>query len=662
MDAAELEEFSRTHVQAAYFEAPHNFRLFPNQAEAVATYEQYGCMFANVGVGRGKTLISLMIANAAYARGCERMLLLLPPEVVAQLVVTDIPWARTRVAINYPIYIVAHLNQDQRRALCASGRKGLYIMPYSLMSTKDTSENLIALKPQIIIADECHRLAKKDTARTRRFLAMWDSTGKGPQFVPMSGTITKKSIRDYHHLMQLALKNRSPLPHATSLAWDWAALIDADASKPDALPVDTTPIIPLVSWAKQHFPAAKAKAAEAEFYPEDVYGFRRAFQARLNSCPGVVATLDDMVGTSLLMQNEPIDPVRCASFPGWAKLTELTNQVNDMWLTPSGDEIDHAIHKWKWLNELSCGFYNELIWPTPEALATRAKSTDVPMYRDILTRAQIHHDARQMYARELRIWLGDHARDGLDTPWLVGQHCYRHSLGKDSLEVSQTLYQYWKDAKDLDFKGRPDRDSRAVRVCNYKIATAARRAMEIMEETNQGVVLWYYHQEVGTWLTETLQAYGADVLHCPAGPRYDKMLTTDTDRLKRRILVLSIEAHKTGKNLQFMQNQYYVQWPRDATTAEQSLGRLHREGQLADELIVHMNNSNMFDDMNFAACLNDSLYVHQTTGTYRKVIYASYAEPRPRIFPQAVLIQQGLDALRLDSEHTAALAEKFGGK
>ena len=102
-----------------------------------------------------------------------------------------------------------------------------------------------------------------------------------------------------------------------------------------------------------------------------------------------------------------------------------------------------------------------------------------------------------------------------------------------------------------------------------------------------------------------------------------------------------------------------MQWPRPAVDAEQILGRTHRNGQMADELIVHTNITSLFDQLNFAACLNDSLYIHQTTGNRQKLIYCNY-DPLPKIFPASVLRERGLDPTLLSRKQQAELNERFG--
>jgi len=225
--------------------------------------------------------------------------------------------------------------------------------------------------------------------------------------------------------------------------------------------------------------------------------------------------------------------------------------------------------------------------------------------------------------------------------------------------VGEELYEQWRKWKDLDFEGRPERDSTAVRLCSYKINAMVLWAQNLRKDSkkDRGALIWVHNQEIGRWAVEALQEAGLPVLHCPAGEVSNKAIRDPKNGNK--FVVASISAHGTGKNLQHFQHCYILQWPRNAKKAEQLLGRHHRNGQKADQLIVVTNNTVEFDRQNFAATLNDSLYIHQTTGSRQKLMYATY-DPLPMIFPAAVLRQRGFENRMLNEVQQAGLNERFG--
>lgn len=597
--------------------------------------------FLGNGVVLHNTGISLMIASHAHAKGLRRIVLLVPPSVFDQLTKSDIPWWRRRVPLNVPFHLLGKRGRQARLSMARSGRRGCYVVPYSLLSTTDAVDVMEALRPELIIADEAHNLARRNAARTKRFLHYLEARAKQGdpvELVAMSGTVTNKSVTDYHHLLVAALKAKAPVPVTQALAAEWGSILDAGASVVSEH--QAGPIMPLVRWAQKTFPGRTFRPTISDF--------REAYKLRLTSAPGVVATGDNEIGVSLTIANRPV--TGCEWAPGWAKLGKLIAQVEEAFLTPNGDEIDYAIHAWKWLYELSAGFYNELVWQTPEALAAD-RGIDEGAARVLLNRALDHHRAEQEYHRDLRKFL-EEAPIGLDTPMEVGRACALRD-GR----VPGGLYRLWSAKRDLEFPGMPERLKRAVRVCPFKVDAAVAWAAE----RASGCIVWYDRIEVGAWLAEVFRESDLDPLHCPAGEDERLCAVGDPERGGRgdRVVVASVNAHGTGKNLQAFQEQLFVQWPRSAKTAEQALGRLHRNGQRADELTAHRMDTTEFDIVNFAACLNDAVYIQQTTSVRQKVVYSSY-DPLPRVFSPEFLRARGAQAKVLNAEQRKMLSERFG--
>lgn len=661
VDKDVIEAFCSDEVQGRYFE--EGFRLFGTQVGAIIAYDLYGGGFFPIGVGWGKTLITLMIANRAYLRGdSERSMLFVPSQVYDQLTRTDIPWARKMVGLQVPFHILGGRNLEDRRRMAASGKKGCYILPYSLLSTRDSEallggdkENppankrgIAGIRPDLMIFDEAHNIKNPKAARTQRVRRYMSAAQ--PAVVALSGTITSKSITDYHHLIAAALKGLCPLPQSDALATNWSYVLDPE--KPGAdygnrSAGKTGPLTPLVDWARKHFPD--------EEIPNGVPGFRKAYKLRLTSTPGVVATGDAEIGVSLTMHNEAVPKFK--QHRDWQKLEDLMTQVEDEWITPSGDEIEEGFHKWRYLNELSSGFYYRLRWPEVEELVAKGLSEEeATIYLQL---ALDHHEARQEFAPMLRRWIEYKGKPGMDTPLLVTSNMAHH--GKT--QVGAELYGLWRAMKDLEFEGMPERISEPIRICDYKVAHAADWAAKLIKSTkgNQGGIIWFHHKEIGVWLVELLKAAGTPYLYCPSESvkKGSNELIRDPKNVNK-IIVASMGGHGTGKNLQHFEHQFFAQFPRQADTLEQVLGRTHRNGQMADDLMPVTCHTTDFDHQNLWACLIDSLYIHQTTGSRQKAIYASY-DPLPRRFPTDFLRERGFtDVAQLDREAKARLSEKFG--
>ena len=657
---AECEYVSSENVQAEEFE--RGFRLFPPQAAGLLMYLQHDGAFCPIPVGWGKTLLGLLIAEHGYRSGMRRVMIVQPAAVYSQLVEHDLPWARRNVRLTVPFILLGGRGQGDRAHLSRSGRVGCYVMPSSLFSTVDTRNRqglhghveagvLDACQPELIIIDEAHDFKNRRTARTRRLLD-YISEHK-PQVVVMSGTMTKKRIRDYQHLIVAALGHAAPVPVTPHVADEWGLVVDAEAQPSDGM---MRPLRPLVDWARQHFPA--------ETFPNDVSGFRKAFRLRLVTAPGVVPAGDHEIGTSLTLENRPVQNYE--TFEGWPRLAKFLHDADELWLTPNGDELSHKIHVYKWMWELSAGFYNELTWPTPQALAER-HDLHAGVAETLLDKGMNHLAAKQRFNKRLRDWLKNRARDGLDTPMLVGGSMERYG----AREVGPELYEVWSEMRQArddaippwqahvdPHKAKPlERDPAARRVCAYKIDAAVRWATEVAADGDGGI-LWYDNIEVGRWLAEDAARSGLDVLHCPAGARANVEIRDPANA--RRIVCASIDAHHKGKNLQHFGRNYVVQWPRDAAIAEQVLGRTHRNGQERDHLDVRRADTLDFDVLLFAACLNDSLYIHQSTGSRQKLIYCGY-DPMPAVFPSEVLRERGFENVMLDTEQRRLLDDRFKG-
>lgn len=641
-----FEEFCRANMLASAYDAGERF--YEPQASAIKAYDDYGGLFGPIGVGWGKTGVSVVVADHAFKAGKQKVLLLIPPNVWTQLTQVDIAWWRKRVPLAVPFHLLGRRDKKSRLRITNSDRRGCYVMPYSLLSRPDTMEMLAGIDPDLIIADEVHMVARRMAGRTRRFLHFIDDRDKRAendpsveevQLVGISGTITDKGIDDYQHLLVRALRRNSPVPITQSLAREWGAVIDSDVSEVNDR--TTGPIMPLVRWAAENFPNEPR-------FRERVADFRRAYKLRLTSAPGVVATGDAEIGVSLAICNESVEGHEATK--GWPELDGFMRRVNDSFITPNGDEIDHAMHTFKWLYELSAGFYNQLTWPGADDLAERRKVT-VEIARILLEQAQEQHRLHQEYVKLLRRFLQYDPEAKLLTPMEVARLI---NSGSDRIpdDIDEA---YWL-AKGAEFEGMPERDSTTVRVCPYKIDDAMLWAAQ-----HEHGIVWCYNREVATWAREALREADLDPLFCPAGADDAIMEVGDPNRGGKgdRLVVASISAHYTGKNLQAFDAQYFLQWPRNAKIAEQVLGRTHRNGQRADSLTVHTNHTTKFDHVNFAACLNDAVYTQQTTSLRQKVVYATH-DPLPKVFSPEFLREQGATPRMLNAQQRDMLTERFG--
>ena len=642
----ELEAMNTFHIKA---DAPENpdgspFTLKATQAEAFYSYETYGKVFGPIEVGGGKTLIALRICAMAHERGrVKKSMIVVPPGVMGQLIDRDIPWARRRVPLGQSFVVMHRKPADERMAIAMHTSRGCFLVPYSMLSHADGSMLLEYINPELIVFDEAHNLANLRSARTRVIDKFVEKKGNSLTVVALSGTCTKKSLKEYAHILRWTHAEKSPVPLDDDVVNEWGALIDADGNfwdKTTDQRVGTAPMRPLVHWSNEHF--------KHEHLKFDVEGMRRALQNRLLTAPGIVPAPADALGATLIITNEPCK----LEGKGADKLKELDDRIETMWVAPDGTEIDWAMHKFNHRYILSSGLYYDHQWPQPEHYAElRRVSYDEACNH--ISQAMDHHEAAQEYHKCVREWLKYNELPGLDRPMLIGRSCSLHG----EQFVGKALYQAWKRAKDLEFDGMPERTQVPIRVCDYKVQAAIRWT----KKQKRGGIVWYLNDGLGEWVAELAERAGLPVVHCPAGERFNKILRDpEAPKLfERAFAICSIKAHSVGKNLQYFDRQFFLQFPRPESDAQQVLGRLHREGQAADEVQTFTCISTDIDEISLAATLNDSVYVFETWASARKVLIANW-NPMPSIYGAELLKRAGADAKQLNIRQRQLLEEQFG--
>ena len=689
----EVDVISRMLMVGKYFEQGE--RLFPEQAGAYLAYTQVGGAFLPIRVGRGKTFISMLIAQYAYqVEGLRKIVVGVPPPVYEQYIGPDLQKARKWFGLSVPfLFLGGNKSVRARRALAGSDKAGVYVMPYSKFSTQDAEALLsgdldrpdddpckyppiCGIRPDLFILDECHRLKDPTAGRTqrlRRYLSSRDPShreykprqgeeGRRVKIVAMSGTPTSKSIADYYYQIKAALGEHTPLPLAESIAAEWGVVLDADRVTQDGYRSTggtTGPLAPLTAWARNSFPT--------EQIPAGIAGFRHAYRLRLATTPGVVMSPPGSLGVSLILQNREVEVEEGSE--DYGRMLSFMEQVEEEARTPSGDDIEHGFQNHKYLFELTSGFYHWQRWPSIEELSAKGYTAD--QAAEALAISQHVHEKAQEVNRCMSRFLQRHARAGQDTPLLVRSHM-AHCVDDGARPTwyrtlhGRSLWDAWRDWRENHVDGLLERLSIPVRVCDYKVRHAVEWAKKQQARKgrkhrgNRGGIVWYYHDAIGQWIYEQCLDADLDVIWCPSeSNKKGSNVRIRAESNVDRIIVASIAGHGEGKNLQFHRNQHIVQFMRTATVMEQLLGRLHRHGQQAEELFVDTNNTTVFDHENLFACLVDALYIHQTTAD-QKLATATY-DPLPKTYPIDFLRERGfIDLPQLDATTISRLEERFG--
>lgn len=517
--------------------------------------------FLPIGTGWGKSLISLLAADALGAR---RPLLLIPP------------------AMRVP------LDNARTRDYAPSFRlpTNLKIMAYSQLSQATSTDVLERLAPDVIVADEAHNLRHDASARTKR-LIRYLKAHPNTRVVLMSGTLTSKSVRDYAHLAEWALKKNSPVPRTTffPVLTAFCAILDAKTVKTDEegnhfasepVPHDWSMFSALYpEWQEEEDIAVRTARA------------RERYMTRLLSSPGVVGTDSLSVGASLYFVERRIETPKVVT----AALADLA----DRWQRPDGEELVLALDVWRCGRQLSQGFYYRWTWPHPDNKPDEAD-------RDWLrTRAQWHREVRDICKRNL---------PHLDSPLLVTMAARRALEGQASPLTKEPLLLHaleeWQPHARRRWHGKPTPPTETVWLDRFLIDDA----LAWLKEHPTGL-LWYADKAMAEGLAERgVRVFGAG---------------TNPEEIQGAYgAALSLHVHKDGKNLQKHTENLFLDFLPSGSPMEQALSRTHRAGQEADEVYAHFYGHTEPARDAVAKARNDARYIQDTMNTPQRLCYGTW--------------------------------------
>jgi hypothetical protein len=414
--------------------------LRPIQCAALIEAAYMQGLFAPIPVGYGKELVSFLIPTALDA---TRAVLLVPPSLRAQV-------DREMREVYGPHF---HL-------------PALTVVSYTELSSQSKADVLERLKPDLIIANECHALRHKTAARTKRFMR-YMSAHPECRFVALSGTITSRSIRDYSHLIELALRKASPLPRGYREVMDWAGAIDV---KPEYV----------------MRPGALTK------FCDEGENVRDGYSRRLIQSKGVITTDRQEIGASLVIRKlVPKIPKRVQ-----AVLAEIKNA----W-SVEGNAFADILTQTAYLKQVACGFYYLWDWPggVPDYEWLAARSAWLAAVGEKLKRAQ----------------------PGLDSPGFLALAADRWLNGKREGTVWNC--QEWEPWKAV--KNRPEPPKKTIWIDDFLCRDALARAQEHAKERTPCIV-WYENLAIGARLGELsgLTVYGEGTDASPT--RHDVLIAS----------------------------------------------------------------------------------------------------------------------------------------
>lgn len=516
--------------------------LLSLQAMALADFHDYGGAFVPAGVGRGKTIVSFVASRVVEAK---RPLLLIP----------------------------AGLREKTKREFAVLAKhwkapENLVIKHYQWISRDAHSKFIEKYNPDCIICDEVHFLKNLRAACTKRVKRHMDEH-PDTLFLGASGTITKRSLENFHHLLHWCLGPKNmPLPFERSEAARWGQVVDEKVPQNRRLAPGALLQFTVAAMEGEPPPGKKYYWEDDERY--GLTEVRKGLGRRIFETPGVIASLSEDVDASILMEfYDPSLPLEVHE-----KIEEVQEKKKDL----NGLDLVELVEIWRHTRELNCGFFYKWKHPAPDYWLT-ARSNYSAFQRKIL----------------------DKDIPGLDTPLQITNAIIHGKLD------DRGLYALWKHVKE-DFKPK----TIPVWISTKILEDVIDRVNKIKEPT----LVWVEHVAVGEKLQELA---GWKFFHHKG---FDKDKNFVDDFAGKETIVLSIDSNREGRNLQTAAHNFVVSGPPVGYIWQQFMGRSHRMFQEADTVyfIVKLGHQVLHDGMRQACA--DAKFISETTGNPQKLMLA----------------------------------------
>jgi superfamily II DNA or RNA helicase len=315
---------------------PGRMSLRPVQAWALYELGTYGGLFGPVGVGEGKTLITLL---APYILDAKRPLLVLPAGLIEKT------------------------QRDQKELIEDGWRipRNIKMVSYEKLGRITGVDEISVFKPDLFIFDEVHKLKDRRAARTRRVSRAMHETPDVP-VMALSGTMMRRSLMDFAHVLRWCLKDKAPVPKTIEETEEWALALDDKVDEEMRFPPGD-----LLLFAT---PEERASL-------DPLTAARRGFQRRLLETPGVVSALhanDTDCSLEIRALEYNMAPITSDHF----------HTLRRKMLTPDGWELMTGAEVHLHAKQLALGFHS--VWePRPPEDWRSARREWNAFVREVLT-------------------------------------------------------------------------------------------------------------------------------------------------------------------------------------------------------------------------------------------------------------------------------------
>jgi hypothetical protein len=554
------------------------------QASALADAHDMRGLFAPIRVGEGKTLASFLLPTVIP--GVKRPTLLVPASLVEKT------WREFQVLQKH---WVAHPSYMTR------SRFDEAVITYEILGRDSGKDKLNTRRPDMLIADEVHKLRNRQAACTKR-VERFMLANPETIFCGMSGTITKRSVRDYWHVLYWALKHCMPLPRTEAEMEKWADALDE--KKTDGIGRRGTGALIqfcneeeklLMAPPARTAPVGRTQQMPAFNFREKLSASRKGYQRRLRDSPGVICSSDRNLDCSLLLRRLDVEPP--------VHVQAMLENLRETMETPNGDLLSTPMDVWRHARELATGFWYKWSPPPPSHWVAARKNWNWVVQQTLQPDGIYHHT---------------YAHLNLDSPMQVGLAVG----GAEYTDVEGEVITRGPTIVNPDFK-IPYERWQAVKK-DYRINTVAEWVDDFMLDycldwmkTNQSGIVWCEHRAFGKKLAEMLGTGFCST-------KGEDANGNTIESYEGAPVVASVQANSEGRNLQAWNRNLIVTMMPTGTLGEQLLGRTHRMGQLADTVYCDWICACDEQDAGFQQMLADATYIQDSTGQSQKLLYADH--------------------------------------